>query len=210
MIYDISKHIRRSIRLKEYDYTSPGWYYITICTRQRKCWFGDINNGKMVSYPIGKIAGDFWLQIPKHFKHFELDEFVIMPNHVHGIIVIKDRVVNGDHGVNVNRADHDFCIDNDNSRGVRLNAPTIQNNNINPQNYFSRISPKSGTLGVIIRSYKSSVTRWCHKNNHNHFQWQRNYYEHIIRNEQELYQIRKYIRNNSAKWELDNEHPVNK
>ena len=68
----------------------------------------------------------------------------------------------------------------------------------------------SGTWCVIIRSYKSSVTRWCRKNKFEYFQWQRNYYEHIIRNEQELYQIRKYIRNNPAKWELDNEHPDNK
>ena len=127
------------------------------------------------------------MEIPDHFKHIELDEFVVMPNHIHGIIII-----------------------NDNRRGVRSNAPTEPNNNINPENYFSQISPQSGTLGVIIRAYKSSVTRWCRKNNYDQSIWQRNYYEHIIRNDKELYEIRKYIINNPMKWELDNEHPRNR
>jgi REP element-mobilizing transposase RayT len=190
-----NKYHRRSIRLKEYDYTSPGWYYVTICTHQQAVLFGDINNGRIVLSSIGKMAREYWLQIPNHFKFVELDEFVIMPNHIHGIIIINDRPGNGDDN-------------NGNGRGVRSNAPA--NANVNPQNYFSQISAPSGTLGVIVRSYKSSVTRWCRKNKFEYFQWQRNYYEHIIRNEQELYQIRKYIRNNPAKWELDNEHPDNK
>ena len=182
-----NKPNRRSIRFKGYDYTSPGWYYITICTHQQECIFGNIRNGEMVLSPIGKIAQKYWLEIPDHFKHVELDEFVVMPNHIHGIIII-----------------------NDNRRGVRSNAPTEPNNNINPENYFSQISPQSGTLGVIIRAYKSSVTRWCRKNNYDQSIWQRNYYEHIIRNDKELYEIRKYIINNPMKWELDNEHPRNR
>lgn len=194
MSYDKNKHHRRSIRLKEYDYTSPGWYYVTICTHQQTCLFGDINNGRIVLSSIGKMAQEYWLQIPNHFKFVELDEFVIMPNHIHGIIIINDRPGNG--GDN-----------NGNGRGVRSNAPA--NANINPQNRFSEISPKSGTLGVIVRSYKSSVTRWCRKNKNDHFKWQRNFYEHIMRNERELYQIRKYIRSNPLKWQLDSEYPVN-
>ena len=208
MSYDKNKQHRRSIRLREYDYTSPGWYYITICTHQQAVLFGDIKNGRIVLSPIGKIARGYWFQIPNHFKFVELDEFVIMPNHLHGIVIINNHPGNGDPGVSENLADHDIRIGNNNRRGVRSNAPT--NANINPQNYFSFISPKSGTLGVIIRSYKSSVTRWCRKNKFEYFQWQRNYYEHTIRNEQELYQIRKYIRNNPLKWQLDSEYPVNK
>jgi putative transposase len=199
---------RRSIRLKEYDYTSPGWYYVTICTHQQACLFGDIKNGRMVLSPIGKIARKYWLEIPDHFKYVELDEFVIMPNHVHGIIIINNHAGNDGRGANDNHSDHDICIGDDHRRGVRSNAPT--NNNKNPYNYFAQISPQSGTLGVIIRSYKTSVTRWCRKNVNDPFKWQRNFYEHIIRNERELYEIRKYIRNNPAKWELDNEHPDNK
>lgn len=179
-----NKHHRGSIRLKGYDYASPGWYYITICTHSRECFFGDVNDGKMVSSQIGKTAKEYWLEIPDHFTHVELDEFVVMPNHIHGIVII-----------------------NDDRRGVRSNAPTDAN--IDPQNYFTQISPKSGTLGVIIRSYKSSVTRWCRKNEYEYFQWQRGFYEHIIRNEPELYEIRKYIINNPAQWQLDNEHPDN-
>jgi len=140
--------------------------------------------------PIGKTAQEYWLQIPKHFNHVELDEYVIMPNHIHGIIVINDKNVNI-------------------RRDVRSNAPTNANAKMNPENYYSRISPQSGSLGVIIRSYKSSVTRWCRKNKHDHFKWQRNYYEHIIRNDHELYEIRKYIINNPAQWQLDSEYPDN-
>jgi putative transposase len=107
MTYDKNKYNRRSIRLKEYDYASPGWYFVTICTHQQNCLFGDIQNGKMVFSPIGKIAQEFWLEIPSHFKNIELDEFVIMPNHIHGVIIIND---NG--------------WDNGKCRGVRSNAPT--------------------------------------------------------------------------------------
>jgi putative transposase len=207
MSYDKNKYHRRSIRLKEYDYTSPGWYYITICTHQQTCLFGDINNGRIVLSSIGKIAWEYWLQIPNHFKFVELDEFVIMPNHLHGIVIINDHPGNGDRGANENLADNEIRMGNNNHRGVRSNAPT--NANVNPQNYFSQISPPSGTLGVIIRSYKSSVIRWCCKNKNDHFKWQRNFYEHIMRNERELYQIRKYIRSNPLKWQLDSEYPVN-
>jgi len=81
-----------SIRLKHWDYSSSGWYFITICTYQKTCYFGEIINGKMELSEIGKIAEKYWLEIPKHFSNIRLDEFVIMPNHIHGIIVIEYKI----------------------------------------------------------------------------------------------------------------------
>jgi putative transposase len=168
-----SKSNRRSIRLKEYDYTSPGWYYITICTHNRECLFGEVIKGKMVLSPIGKTVQEYWLQIPNHIPNIEK---------------------------NVN-----------NRRGVRSNAPTNPNITINPDNYFSQISPKSGSLSTIIRSYKSAVTKRVNElhNTAGAKLWQRGYYDRIIRNDWELYEIRKYIINNPLKWHLDNENPDN-
>ncbi len=90
MKYDPEKHHRRSIRLGGYDYSQPGAYFITLCTHNRQCLFGDVVNGKMVLNGYGKIVEHCWLEIPQHFEHVELDEYVVMPNHIHGIIIIKN------------------------------------------------------------------------------------------------------------------------
>ena len=86
MLYDPNRHHRRSIRLKEYDYTQPGAYFITICTHDRAGLFGEIVDGEMRLNDCGRVAEQCWLDIPSHFPHAELDAFVIMPNHVHGIL----------------------------------------------------------------------------------------------------------------------------
>ena len=93
MSYDPQKHHRRSIRLKEYDYTQPAAYYITLCTKTRQCLFGDVTKGEMRLNSLGYIAFTCWQAIPNHFPHVELDAFVIMPNHLHGILVISDTIV---------------------------------------------------------------------------------------------------------------------
>jgi len=140
---------------------------------------GNIINGLARLFPVGNVAKKFWLEIPKHFQNVELDQFVIMPNHIHGVIMIYDYK----------------------PVGVQYIEPLQENK-------YQHIIP--GSIGSIIRSYKSAVTRWCNKNNHQNFQWQRNYYEHIIRNENELNRIREYIQNNPLKWELDRENPKSK
>ena len=171
---------RRSIRLKEYDYSQDGYYYVTICTRNRECWFGDIVNGEMKLSDIGKIVEQYWIEITKHFDNTLLDVFVMMPNHLHGIVVIENSFKDRDR---VNRC-----------RGVACNAPT-------------NVSPKPKSLPTIIRSFKSAVTNWCNRHNFSYFQWQRNYYEHIIRNENELNKIQEYIINNPLQWGLDENNP---
>ena len=97
MPYDPQKHHRRSIRLKGYDYTQPGAYYVTLCTKARQCLFGDVIKGEMRLNSLGHIAFTCWQAIPEHFPHVELDAFVVMPNHLHGILVISDTLVGATH-----------------------------------------------------------------------------------------------------------------
>lgn len=183
MRYNPSKQYRRSIRLKGYDYSQAGAYFVTIRTGQGECVLGNVVHGETKCSPIGKIAERFWHEIPEHFPYIELDEFKVMPNHVHGIILIW-----GDENQKA-------AI----RRVVQLNDPT--------RNYFSMISPKKKTLSVIVRTYKGAVTTRCRTNAFKNFKWQQNYYEHIIRNERSLNRIRAYIATNPQRWELDRENP---
>ena len=176
MKYNPDKHHRRSIRLKEYDYSQAGWYFVTVCTHEKICQFGNIINMKMIFNDGGKIAETCWLDIPKHYPNVELDEFVIMPNHVHGIIVINDK-------------------------NVGVQNFESQQNVESQYNKFQNIIPRS--LGSIVRGFKIGVTKWFRQNTDVYTVWQRNYYEHIIRNDNELYRIRKYILKNPFKWNDD-------
>lgn len=163
------KQNRKIIRLKDYDYSFPGWYYITICTKNFNSWFGKVKNGSVEYNWLGKIAQKYFLEIPDHFKNTEIDEFIIMPNHLHGIIIINDNVVGKRDRVSL--------------RG------------------FGNIGKDS--LSLIVNQYKGSVTRFARKNDYKEFSWQPRFYEHIIRNDNDLHRIRTYIRNNPLKWELD-------
>ena len=168
---------RRSVRLKGYDYTSPGAYYVTIATYQRELLFGEIVDGKMVLNARGKIVWECWYEISKHFPHVELGAFVVMPNHVHGIIEI----------INV-----------DNGRGTIYRAPT--------QEEFQK--PVKGSLPTIMRTFKAAVTRRVGRELNETGIWQRNYYEHVIRNQQDWERIHNYILANSVNWDGDKENPA--
>lgn len=173
MEYNPEIHNRQSIRLKEYDYSRNGYYFVTICVKNMECLLGKIKNGEMVLSEIGQIVHKYWYEIPKHFNNVSIDVFVVMPNHFHGIVVIDDYNVM-------------FNV------GARHGVPL--------QRFGTSISK---SLPMIVNHFKSAVKRWCNKNDHEHFQWQRNYHERIIRNEKELYFKRKYILNNPLKWDLD-------
>ncbi len=184
MKYDRDKHHRASIRLKGYDYSSPGAYFVTICTHQRRLFFEDP--------AIRRLAEACWQAIPDHAPAVVLDEWVVMPNHLHAVIVI-----NADPG-----------------RGVQLNAPTTPNARAteasrDPDDPFSTMSPRRNTLSVILRTYKAAVTTACRNAHRPEFAWQRNYYDHIVRNERELNAIRRYIRDNPLRWALDRDNPQN-
>lgn len=174
---NLNTHHRRSIRLKKYDYSSPGAYFITICTFKHHCLFGDVKDDNVILSRIGRIVEQYWQDITGHFEHIITDEYIIMPNHIHGIMIITSNQ----------------------SRDTAYRVPTAEK--------FS--NPRVGSIPTVIRSFKSAVTRWCHHQGFKNFRWQSRYYEHIIRNENELNQIREYIKLNPLKWDLDRENPVN-
>ncbi len=184
-----NKYRIKSTRLEDWDYRRNAAYFVTICTKNWVCFFGGIvekNNAgvsenQMGMSKTGKLAKNFWLEIPKHFPFIKLDAFIVMPNHIHGIIIID-----GDDDVET------------------LHATSLQTQT--RTEFMSRISPKKNSLSVVIRSYKSVVTKHARKINPD-FSWQPRFYDHIIRNEKSLYKIRNYITNNPQKWNDDNMNP---
>lgn len=183
-----------SNRLKNWDYGSNSAYFITICTKNREYFFGEINNGKMQLNELGKNAVQFWMEIPNHFPFIELGNFVIMPNHTHGILII-DKPVD-------NRA-----VDTPNVEMPKLGISTgCISTDIpqkpKPKNGGKIDEWKPGTIGVIINQYKRMVTIHNRKINPN-FAWQSNYHDHIIRNSIAFENIQNYIENNPAQWKED-------
>lgn len=193
--FDLQKLHRRSIRLKGYDYSQAGAYFVTLVTYQRDCLFGEIRDAKMIFNDFGTIADECWRAIPDHFQLVELGAHVIMPNHVHGIIVI--------------RADDSSSA----RRGTIYRAPTIHTPTMRaptertPTPQFGKTIP--GSIAAIIGQYKSSVSRIIKQKHNATGIWQRNYYEHIIRDEKDLQRITDYIEANPLRWNDDDENPVN-
>jgi len=174
-----------SARLKDWDYAFPGWYFITICTSERFLSFGEIRDGEVYRSPLGEIARDYWLKIPDHFPNVALDEFIVMPNHLHGIIGINAPV--------------------ETPRDVRVETPrTVETQHAASLRENERNSlPKPGSISTIIRSYKSAVTRWAGQNGYESFSWQARFYDRIIRDQQALAVVRAYILENPSKWDTD-------
>ena len=160
---------RKANRKKHYNYSSAGYYFVTICTKDRLSFFGKIEDCKMILNECGEIVRKCWLEIPGHFPNVKTDEFVVMPNHFHGIIIINDFVGN-------------------------RHACSLQNTHENRQHQ---------KLPVIIGSFKSAVTKLIHRKYDKNFQWQKSYYDHIIRDESSLNNIREYIRQNPLNWDTD-------
>ena len=179
MAYVLEQHHRRSIRLQGYDYSGEGLYFITICTQNRLCLFGDVVNHKMILNNAWQVAHNCWLEIPKHFPHVVLHEFVIMPNHVHGIIELK----------NIGNV----CVECHANQPPGVGAenflplpPPLPQTTIQPRHQFQKMIPRS--IASMVKGYKIGVTKWFRNNVPEYVTpqtpvWQRNYYEHIIRNE---------------------------
>ncbi len=192
MAYNPIKYHRRSIRLKGYDYAQAGLYFITICTQNRVCLFGDVINGEMILNQYGQIAYNEWLKTPQIRNNVELGDFVIMPNHIHVIIRLLCR---GESHSPDNHESHSPEIQELHGGGV-LNTPPNLPPNSPPQ------SP-SQTIGGIVRGYKSTVTKQLGLLGFDEKLWQRNYYEHIIRDERSYLNISAYIINNPGNWHND-------
>jgi REP element-mobilizing transposase RayT len=183
--------LKKQYRLPDYDYSEIGYYFVTICTKGKKCCFGDVVERKVRLSGIGEVVKKYWLEIPEHFEDVRVDEWVVMPNHVHGIIVIEKHKCRNEtwYASRRNMINH---------------VPTNHGIKNNPMK-LGAIS-----LGRIIRWFKGRVKYEVGKlSNQKHFAWQSRFYDHVIRNEKSLGEIREYIRNNPMKWELDRENLEN-
>lgn len=223
MPYNPNKHHRRTIRLKGYDYSKSGLYFITICCQDRICRFGDIIVGaglapaQMVLNEFGQIAYNEWIKLTERFTNFELDVFQIMPNHMHGIIVLNDAV-----GAGFTPAQNETFTPAQNGDNTEYNIPA-QNGSVDQNQNGSDIIQGAGaspaptavaSVSDIVGAYKSLVAngcldiwklKWAEVNPAPTLGkiWQRDYYEHIIRNEQSYETISNYIIDNPAKWNED-------
>ena len=255
MPYDPEKHHRRSIRLKGYDYNQPGAYFITIVTQHRERLFGEIVNGQMVLNEAGRMIQRVWDTIPQHHPGIETDAFVIMPNHIHGIIVITEitasasvsaksvsatsvsatsvgaglvpapiagTTANGatttgaiTNGATTNGATTNGATTNGaTTNGAITNGATTNGATTNGAITNKATTRVAHTVGDIIGAFKSRTTvEYIHgvaTYGWTPFPgklWQRNYYEHIIRNERAYERIREYIVSNPVRWWLDRENP---
>ncbi|MCX8048287.1 MAG: transposase [Methylohalobius sp.] len=183
---------RRSIRLKGYDYSQAGAYFITICTRDRVCLFGEIVAGEMRLNDMGRIVETVWKEIPASYPGAAIDAFVVMPNHIHGIILVGAPFM----------APHDVAT----RAGATMAVQGAMNRGAMNRGAMNR----APTVGEIVRGFKARVAIAIHRmpGCGNVAVWQRNYYEHIIRNEESLNRIRQYIADNPLQWALDRENPV--
>ncbi len=215
MKYDPQKHHRVSTRLKGYDYSQPGIYFVTVCTQLRLCLFGDVVNRKMILNDAGKMIRRIWNDLPNRFDFIRLDEYIVMPNHFHGIIEIRkgrgdprDRPIvyhdrcTGDH------KDRPF-VDPDRCTGDHKDRPFVDPDHCtgDPRDRPSPRGTLPGTLGRIMQAFLSLTTcAYIDGVRHHGWRpfpirlWQRNYHDYVARNEQDYHRIQVYIRANPARW----------
>lgn len=165
---------RKPLRLKHFNYSSDGYYFVTICTKNRECRFGNISNGQIVLNCAGSIVQSEWNGLCERFSGIRLDESIVMPNHVHGIVAL-------------------------------VGAQFIASNDRRPTTGAMNRAP---TIGDMVRSFKAASTRRIRLAGITHFGWQRNYYERVIRNENELNSFRQYVIDNPVKWNDDPENVI--
>ena len=186
MRYDPDRHHRRSIRLRGYDYREAGAYFVTICARDRMSMFGEVVDGRMRLNDQGIMVRTIWEEIPDHYGHVDLDSFVVMPNHIHGIIVLVGATPRGRPGGGPEPGQ---------AQGP---APTASLSLPDVVHRFKTLTTKRYADGVTQHGWPPFPGRL----------WQRNYYEHIIRDEGELNITRQYIRDSPLKWEQDPDNPA--
>lgn len=200
-------HRRRSLRLKGYDYTMAGAYFVTICTQDRVCLFGDVAADAMCLNAAGQMVATLWDGVAARFSSIEIDQFVVMPNHLHGILVFPDADA------------REATTKGATTRGATTRGATTR---VAPTDPAIVGAPLVGApitdapvrLGDVVGAFKSLTTNGYIDGVKTHgwteFRdrlWQRNYYEHIIRDEPALNRIRRYIDENPARWEFDEENP---
>ena len=162
---------RKTNRLERYDYSQGGCYFVTICIKERQSLFGEIIQDEMILNQTGVIVNSRWQWLSERYEYVELDEYVVMPNHFHGILIIQTR--------------------KDRSRPVLTDALKIK------------------SLSELIGAFKTTSSKRIREIGLAYFQWQRSFYDHVIRNDDDLNRIREYIQNNPLKWSLDEYNPLN-
>ena len=200
-----------SVRLRGYDYASCGWYFVTICTKNKIPWFGRIRNGFVCLSDAGVVAETYWRSIPQHYPYARIDTFVMMPNHMHGIIHIDDDHFNTVVHPRAVVETHESCVST-------MPSSSITTSIINPMLVIDptrrRISAdilsliplprrQSGSLGSIIAQYKSACTKRIRDMGYADFGWQTRYYDHILRDQNAVDRVRGYILDNPWKWPGD-------
>lgn len=202
MAADQPRHHRRSIRLKGYDYASAGAYFVTICTANRAYLFGEVAQGEMHLNDLGRVVAACWVELPSHYPHVQLDAFVVMPNHVHCVIFLADRATKG------GRVEGWVGLTGPVGTGLKP-VPTAATDT---DGTIALPAPADGRHGLpeIVRALKTFSSRGI--NNLRGVPgvpvWQRNYYEHIIRDEDALERIRRYVHDNPSRWAFDDENPL--
>ncbi|HUT15100.1 MAG TPA: transposase [Anaerolineae bacterium] len=223
MKHDPEKRHRRSIRMRGYDYTEPGAYFVTICTQNRECLFGDVVDSEMVLNDAGRLVQSVWDAIPDHYPGVDVDTFVIMPNHIHGIIELapvgaRPRACPGDRrGCRVDKGqphDGDGQPRDDDGQphdgdGQPQGVAPTERPGIAHSDALKRMS-----LPDVVHRFKSLTTARYRHAVHQHGWppfpgrvWQRNYYEHVIRSERALLCVREYTMNNPSRWAIDIDNP---
>jgi REP element-mobilizing transposase RayT len=216
--YNSQARNRISTRLKGYDYSGEDLYHVVLRVRKPLCVFGEIVACELKLFPIGVIVEQCWKQIPAHFPNVRLDGWksklhgarrhsivgLRLPNHIHGIIGLKSARDSSHSSQDLGNTKGDTSNIIVPRKDVQLNVPTKESSKT-----MSDISPKMGSLPVIVRTYKAAVTTRCRSDGLNAFEWQSRYYDHIIRDGTDLDRVRMYILNNPVNWESDEDNPRN-
>ena len=226
-----NKYRIESARLQHYDYSSDGAYFVTICAYDRKHFFGEIETPQAMHFSdIGTVAQQCWQQIPDHFPFVELDEWVVMPNHIHGILIFNGarHGSGGSHRSHRSHRSHcshcshcrdaKFCVSTENGstqNGSTENGSTqttgstenTKPTETKPTPTGNIFGPQSQNLGSVIRGFKIGVTKYVRQNTNIRAIWQPRFHDRIIRSNAELYRTGEYIRNNPANWMKDLNNP---
>ena len=199
---------RQSIRLRGYDYSAEGAYFVTIVCKDRVHWFGDITDGEMHLSDAGRIIEEEWLRGAELRSEVSLDAYVVMPNHFHGIVVIGEPLIPlAGRGVWIYAQNHNETDNSNHQKGMNLNDTMGLNSNykkgVNPYAPTAGLQSPKRSLGSLVRAFKAGCSARIRQTIATEFTWQRNFHDRIIRNQEELQKIQNYIQNNPSLWNED-------
>ncbi len=189
-----------SVRRSGWDYRQSAWYFITICTDRRLPYFGEVRNGIMGLSPTGCVALRYWENIAELNERAVLDAFIVMPNHIHGLLGLVPKP-------NVNDSQEVGSLESNDPTSKTNGSTTSESTNRETSAHMSRISPDAGSVSAIVRSYKTAVTKRVRGTLRTDFGWQSRFHDHIVRTRQAFDNIRQYIQSNPARWLQDQFHP---